>query len=43
LSHGRNSLIAGRYDHHQYLDEKREALKKWEVALKRWKSLKIAS
>ena len=37
LSHGRNSLSAGRYDHHQYLDEKRKALKKWEVALKQWK------
>jgi hypothetical protein len=42
LSHGRNSLIAGRYDHHQYLDEKREALERWEVALKEWKSLPLA-
>jgi integrase len=37
LSHGRSSLIAGRYDHHQYLDEKREALKKWGMALKKWR------
>jgi hypothetical protein len=37
LSHGRNSLIAGRYDHHQYLDEKRKALNKWEAALKIWR------
>jgi hypothetical protein len=37
LSHGRNSLISGRYDHHQYLDEKRQALQEWEVALKKSK------
>jgi integrase len=43
LSHGRNSLIAGRYDHHQYLDEKREALARWEAALKEWKSLPLAA
>ncbi len=38
LSHARNSLIAGRYDQHQYIDEKREALKKWGMALRKWKS-----
>lgn len=43
LSHGRNSLIAGRYDHHQYLEEKREALARWEAALKEWKSLPLAA
>ena len=43
LSHGRNSLIAGRYDHHQYLDEKREALARWETALKAWKSFALAA
>lgn len=38
LSHGRNSLIAGRYDHHQYLDEKREALALWGAAIAGWKA-----
>jgi hypothetical protein len=37
LSHGRNSLISGRYDHHSYLDEKRAALEIWGKALMKWK------
>lgn len=37
LSHGRNSSISGRYDHHSYLDEKRAALEIWENALMKWK------
>jgi hypothetical protein len=35
LSLGRNSLIAGRFHHHQYLDDKRQVLEEWEVALKK--------
>lgn len=37
LSHGRNSLVAGHYDRHTYLDEKREALDVWGRALHEWK------
>ncbi len=41
LSHGRNSLIAGRYDHHQYLEEKREALDLWRNSLREWKKAQL--